>query len=410
MRGGAPVAFGILQRYVVGEVSRAFLMALLTMTIIFVLFMVMAEAQNQGLSPREILALVPYVIPSTLPYTVPVSLLFSVTVVYGRLASDNEIVAVKAAGLSAMTVLWATFLTGAVLSVTLLYLSFDAIPSANHRAKLIVFANFEDLFYKTLKRDRELTNPKMPFLIKVYDVRDKTLIRAIFKHRTKGDNNPNSFDMIVEAKRAVIKFDMERGKARVYLEGGVITGAGKHEDVALINDKELEFDLPEKGNQAFEKRSLEMTYAEMTRGQAEYRRKIARERKRQAMAAALWIASGRMDRVDWLHVNEAFKDYGYWYQRIFEFETEKQLRVAQSFGSFFFVLLGAPVGILFARRDFLSAFISCFVPIILLYYPLMLLGVNMGKENILNPTLALSTGNIVLAVLAGFVLPPIIRH
>ena len=48
------MAFGIIQRYVMWEVVRAFMMALLTMTIIFVLFMVMAEAANLGLSPREL--------------------------------------------------------------------------------------------------------------------------------------------------------------------------------------------------------------------------------------------------------------------------------------------------------------------------------------------------------------------
>ena len=81
---------------------RAFLLALLTMTAIFVLFMVVAEAMRSRLSRRsDIVQLVPYVIPSTLPYTIPVSLLFAVTVVYGRLAGDNEIIAVKTAGLSA---------------------------------------------------------------------------------------------------------------------------------------------------------------------------------------------------------------------------------------------------------------------------------------------------------------------
>ena len=96
---------GILQRYVMGEVLRAFLLALLTITIVIVLFMVMIEAAKMGLTPREILHFVPYVIPGSLPYTIPVSLLFSVTVVYGRLASDNEVIAVKTAGLSAWTVL-----------------------------------------------------------------------------------------------------------------------------------------------------------------------------------------------------------------------------------------------------------------------------------------------------------------
>ena len=85
-----------------GEVFRAFALALLTMTCIFVLFMVMAEAAKLGLSPHDIMSLVPFVIPGSLPYTIPVSLLFAVTVVYGRLASDNEVIAVKTAGLSAL--------------------------------------------------------------------------------------------------------------------------------------------------------------------------------------------------------------------------------------------------------------------------------------------------------------------
>ena len=88
-----------------------------------------------------------------------------------------------------------------------------------------------------------------------------------------------------------------------------------------------------------------------------------------------------------------------------------------AFGSLLFMILGAPVGILFAKRDFLSAFITCFMPIILLYYPLMLLGVNTSKEGLLtdhfgsmSPVVSLWVGNVLLAVLAGFALPPVIKH
>ena len=77
---------------------------------------------------------------------------------------------------------------------------------------------------------------------------------------------------------------------------------------------------------------------------------------------------------------------------------------------FFFVLLGAPVGILFARRDYLSAFISCFLPIIIIYCPLTLAGVNLGKEGLLDPMIGLWMGNCVLGILAALVLPPVIRH
>jgi lipopolysaccharide export system permease protein len=45
-----------------------------------------------------------------------------------------------------------------------------------------------------------------------------------------------------------------------------------------------------------------------------------------------------------------------------------------------------------------------------MYYPLMLFGVNMSKEGMLGPIWSLWIGNAILAVLAGLVLPPVIRH
>ncbi len=148
----------------------------------------------------------------------------------------------------------------------------------------------------------------------------------------------------------------------------------------------------------------------MTAGQADIRRLMANERARQAMSAALWISSGRIERVDWVHCQTALLDFAHWTQQDAAFETEKQQRVAQSFGSFVFVLLGAPVGILFARRDFLSAFMTCFIPIIGAYYPLMLLGINLGKEGQLNPILALWAGNVFLSIVALFVYPRVLKH
>ncbi|HEV3167773.1 MAG TPA: LptF/LptG family permease, partial [Isosphaeraceae bacterium] len=200
--------FGILQRYVMGEVLRSFILALITITAIFVLFMVMAEAARAGLTPLDIVRLVPFIIPSSLPYTMPVALLFSVTVVFGRMAADNEVIAVKTAGLSAMAVLMPAFLIGLALSVLLLQISSDGIPRATHQAKKIVFNNVEDMFYKVLKKDREFPNPNWPFYIKVRDVEGKTMIAPIFKHRSGGPQNPSQFDLTVQAKKATVTFDL----------------------------------------------------------------------------------------------------------------------------------------------------------------------------------------------------------
>src|SRR3954451_12263734 len=134
-----------------GEVLRAFLLAVLTMTTIFVLFMVAAEAmRSKLLTPQDIVQVVPFIIPSTLPYTIPVSLLFAVTVVYGRIAGDNQVIAVKSAGLRGMTVIWPTIFLAAALSGVLFHVSRGWIPQSAHQAKLVLFRDVEDAFYKFL--------------------------------------------------------------------------------------------------------------------------------------------------------------------------------------------------------------------------------------------------------------------
>ena len=47
------------------------------------------------------------------------------------------------------------------------------------------------------------------------------------------------------------------------------------------------------------------------------------------------------------------------------------MRPALAFGCLCFALVGCPIGIWFSKSDYLSAFITCFLPIVIVYYPLM---------------------------------------
>ena len=415
--------FGILQRYVMGEVFRAFALALLTITAVFVLLTVMTKAASIGLGPYEILKLVPYMVPASLPYTVPVSLLFSATVVYGRLASDNEVIAVKTAGLGAMVLIWPSILMALVLSVTLNHLSATYIPDSNKAGKKVIYQNLEDFFYKKLKMDRLADFPKWPFMIAVKDVQGRTMIDAIFKKRADKPEQsamlprppdaeaPNDYDMIIRAKTARLSFDTENEMIHIYFSDCNVRQAGVLPSEGNLKDFTYDYPIPGKGSFVDPTPMIEeMTVAEMKATEADYLEKIAMERQRQAVAAAWYIGSGRLNRVQWNEIQAAFSKYDYWRSECKKFQTEIQTRQAMAWGSLFFVVLGAPVGILFARRDFLSAFISCFMPIILVYYPLMLFGMNLGKEGIIPPEFVW-TGNVVLW-LAAFIwaLPPVRKH
>ena len=57
--------FGILERYVMGQLFRTFMLALVTVTTIFSLFVIMAEATRQGLAPQEVMRVLPYLVPGS---------------------------------------------------------------------------------------------------------------------------------------------------------------------------------------------------------------------------------------------------------------------------------------------------------------------------------------------------------
>jgi lipopolysaccharide export system permease protein len=389
-----------------GEIFRSFALALTTLTSIFVLIMVMSEAAKIGLSPVDILNLIPAAIPGTLPYSVPVSLLFAVTVIFGRIAADNEVIAIKAAGLSAWTVLWPALSLGAILSGLILYAGANWIPNANYRVKLVIFKNTEEMFYKFLKKDRSIDNKQLPFLITVSDVVGKRLIDPHFMHRVSKED-PDTYDSIIHSKSAIIKFVPKEGIAKVYLEKAEVLQTG---NVMLIDDEYLPIDMVGNGNPMQKERTQEYTTSELVVEQANMRAAAENDRKKLAIEMALNIASGRVNRLQWRPFQFSQAQRLFRERRINEFETEKQLRFSISFGSLFFVLLGAPVGIIFAKRDFLSAFITCFLPIILIYYPLMLFGVNLGREGLYDPAIVLWVPNVILVVLFGAAIRPVVQH
>ena len=76
------------------------------------------------------------------------------------------------------------------------------------------------------------------------------------------------------------------------------------------------------------------------------------------------------------------------------------MRPALAAGCMCFVLIGAPVGIWFSRSDYLSTFVSCFLPTIVIYYPLMLCGTNMAKDGRLPAVVGLWMANAAIGLAA----------
>ncbi len=132
----------IIDRYILKEIAFPFFMILFILT--FVLLMgkilqLMDLMVNKGIRVTDIALLIIYLMPSFLLFTIPISLFVAVMMGLGRLSSDNELLVMKAAGMSlpqiARPILVAVGASFLLTAVTSYYLA----PRGNYAVKSLLF-------------------------------------------------------------------------------------------------------------------------------------------------------------------------------------------------------------------------------------------------------------------------------
>ena len=143
------------------------------------------QATQLGLSLPQVLEAIPLFVPNTLPYTIPATTLFASCVVYGRLSHDNEVVAIKAAGVHLFTILKPALLLGMLTTLVTAGLYHTVIPHSQQMLYKQLLEDPEEVLYNMLRRDRCLRHPNLPYVLYVRDVQGKRLIDVVLKKRAK---------------------------------------------------------------------------------------------------------------------------------------------------------------------------------------------------------------------------------
>src|SRR5215471_8403059 len=195
----------ILQRYVLNDLLRVFGLAIVVLTVLLVVVGVVGEAAKNGLGAGEIVAIVPWVIPSLLPYTIPAVFLLTVCIVYGRMAGDHEIGAIKAAGINILAVLGPSFVLGAALSLGTFILTDQFVPLGQARIERVVALAMEKIFLDVLRANSSYNDPEHGISIMVTRVHERTLIKPIFRYRVADGEVAT-----ITADEAQVQFDLSR--------------------------------------------------------------------------------------------------------------------------------------------------------------------------------------------------------
>lgn len=390
----------ILERYVLAELLRVFLLLLTGLTVLLVIVGVVEQARKYGLGLAQIRDILPYIVPSLLPFTIPATLLLSVCVVYGRMSGDQEITAAKAAGISVWTLLLPSLVLGGVLSLCTFWLTDQFIPWSVMNIERIVMMAMEDIFLDQLRTKNQVNDTVHGIAITVIRVDGKTLITPTFRYTSVSGQK-----VTIQAQEATVKFDMAKKQVLLQLYRAHIETSGS--STIWVEREERAFPLPS-SEEAPRPRNIPIKLLD------EEMESVGRQRDdlihREITTSAFALTQGEFDRLG----DPNFQNYEprrqHLNERFNRLKTEKHSRVALACGCFFFVWLGSPFSILQQRRQFLTNFILCFVPVLIVYYPVVLLTMDLGKNAVVNPLWGLWIGNGLLFLSGWWVLRKVLQH
>lgn len=390
---------GILHRTIFWELAKVFVLSLIGITGIIVMAAVVVEASQRGLGPAQILAAIPLIIPSMLPYIIPPTTLFASCVVFGRLGHDNEITAIKSAGVCVLHVVWPGVFLGAVMAAITLGLYYHLIPYTQHLLRTTIVNDVEDYLYVLLKKDHEIKGRPEQRLngnyeVYVGQVQGRQLKNAIFKQR---DANGN-YSVIAWSAEAELRVNLNPPELLVHMRHGYILGEAGKGWSSFFNENTWAVFLP-KMDRVHKPSPREMTWQELLAARREVWAKMDEIATQLALAVSQrTLVQPPADLGDHQrNLQNMLREQSVVLSNL---NAELQMRPALSAGCLFFVLIGCPVGIWLGRSDYLSAFIICFLPIVFVYYPVQLCATNLAKDGKLNATLALWLANGVVGLWA----------
>jgi lipopolysaccharide export system permease protein len=405
----------ILHRMIFSELVKVFLLSLCGLTGLFMLGVVIQEASQRGLSPGQILPLIPLLLPSMLPYTIPATTLFAACVVYGRMAHDNEIVVLKAAGVNLYSVLKPAVLLGLLTAGSTLGLAHFVIPATQQTLRRQLLSDPKEAIYSVLRRDRALRYVNFPYVMYVRDVQGERLIDVILKQRKEevinGQKLYVGYDYVFRAREARIRVDAEAGQMKIALDRCVVYNPNVHGE--SVPPQEIPIALPEAlSGKDIKTKPMTMTFEELRaarREEAARRDELAAELKvaEQAAAAATDPLEKNRQMVHVYGLTYKVKDAA---RAALNYECELHMRPALAVGCLCFVLVGVPVGIWANRADYLSTFVVCFLPTVFAYYPLVLAGGNMSRDGKVPVPVGVWAADAALAVASLFLIAKLMKR
>ena len=349
----------ILRNYILKDFFTIFLFSLLTLTMVMLMGNLMKISDmviRKGVNIFDALKIFSFFIPYLLGFTIPLSFLLSVLLSMGRLVADNEIIAIRVAGISLFKILNIFLVLGAIFSLFLFILNDQVIPDFHYRYR----SQIKNIYSKNISALIEPGVFLENFQNYVLYVADKNenKLKNVFIYEVDEESKMNKVTFAQQGE-----FIVEGNTLKIKLEDGFRdeTASGSSE-LYRLNFKVFFMDIP-----IAEKESVRVSKKPSDMKLSELRNKIKHLQKTGVIPL--------------------------------ELQGEFHKRISFSFSVIAFIILGFGVSLKVRHREksinFGIAFLSAGA-----YYLLFIIGETLLEYHFLSPALAMWIPNIIV-ILAG---------
>ncbi|MCP4886270.1 LptF/LptG family permease [Rubripirellula sp.] len=394
-----------LTRYVLLEIFKIFVVSLIALTLLILMIGVGRELLRRGLGAMAIVQLLPFVLPISLQFAFPATALFSICCVYGRMASDGEVATVKASGISPLKIIQPALIFAALLSPVAVFVSDLAVSWGRPGVNRVVLLSIEDIAYRVLQSEHTYTS-EQGFSIHVRDVIGRKLIRPTVTVHNRGADGSRK----LTAKEGELRLDPETQTLLLRVVDSQFDG-GTSFHTEFPGEIEVEIPLSNAmRQQPVSDRSPSEVPLSLISGERIRTDNLAHATVGQMAAhlgfSLLTTRPGQIAGGSGQAIQNSLKSSQ---RRLIRLKTEPWRRWAWGFSCFFFVIVGAPLAMIAKTSDYWSTFGLCFLPTLLVYYPLFIFGLEQSKDGVL-PPYGVWMGNGIMAMLGMMLIQRVRRY
>ena len=393
----------ILTRYVIGELLTIFLLTLAGMTTLIFIALVGKEAVDKGIGLGPLVRMTPYLLPQAMQFAVPGTMLLATTSIYGRMASSNEIVALKSMGISPWLIVTPTLVLATLVSLGAVMLNDIAVSWGRLGVQQVFLESLEDVVYGQLRVHRTYSNGRLQINVRRVDEAQRRLMEP---HVTI--NDPKSGEpWSVTAEWAELESGPTGEELVIRCHNIDSEGSFRFADA---NTLEQSIAIDQFLGSSSKKRSpSNYALAEIRDALDRQERQITQLEQDLTAQATLAMLTGEMTELaetTWAPQEKKLSSANFTKHRL---HAEPYRRWSTGFSCLAFVIVGIPVAVRMQKGEFLASFFMCFAPILIVYYPLLMVSVDKAKGGAVPPA-TVWVGNLVLAVAGAYLMRKVIRY